>query len=1043
MLTYYTETRVDVKSTTPGTVVDIAASRGGGARRWNSSSVNSSPGQQGLPRDEKSFAARYVASQSSLYFRDSQKFPRAFLWRVLNNDRVLEIRSVDVARSSYGVKEADVVLRFYFTEAILPNGVTITDRNDSDSLSVFVLTGGREAQMYTLTLKPEFFQDATLVEEACDDISKSYKAPQFSVTQPHRIYAKNSQEVFVSLTNGTLLRLRRRANSDGSNWALVTFDEKPWGFRGLLSWNKNQLIKHNGQSFDLRTTSAIAVSPDETFIFVVELNHTLKVWNLAGQQLIASKDLLGKKTGAEIDLARTLNPADAALIRVFSAERAADDASFYVVTYSPHEGGQFKFWAIRGGVMTDLYIEDMFPNTVLKPEDPDPTGGVFWNIADFQIKPTTDGRRMTLWVLWKNNNLHRVFTLHFDLDSLEDAWQTNWISSANEASPDREPLATEEWDVEDPSEKWTEYLFGSERYSEEALTTALLMYQEATNHESQSSPKTLAGKSLLKQQMKEIVSQTVILRESNGGNGDEINYSKYRNDVDSRWRQIWQIVEDISKLQKEALSLTYDTLADAPWLAFSDGCGAVRECSNMELLLYNTAEDLHQPNESFGVIASYRDFVSELGPRPAYVSALLHLATSLTKDLPPQFLEAARTALNVEIFDDPSMSASERIERFYMLSQFEDLIPDDLAADIETKITKNLTIGKQTTDVFMAAVAILPHRLSRVESQLVSTPFGRSLLMRGIHDRVLLTQEVLISLLLVAIFIEMEMQPEDNSFEGKWVFTTLVENIKEYDLLRWLLSKRQTITPQEDSNMTISSPPQTVQPKAHNQTVSLLEDLFLSKTRPQPAVNIPQTWTITKHTDDLVALILKSGPVPVLAVTIQCDLLANGNLSTAMDFLRFQPNNAWSTYVKGRLYLAQADYTTAALCFQKASYLMSHGKPQGDLVELSSSLIDPVTANYFYNGLTFYYQHILDLFEQARAFTYVADFAQLALQALQTSGDWKEDSHEYPSTRTDLLSRLFYASLQASRYDEAWSALDLAIQGSTRSFIFQLHWGQD
>lgn len=686
-----------------------------------------------------------------------------------------------------------------------------------------------------------------------------------------------------------------------------------------MPWNKNPTIKYNDKNLDLNTSSAIAVSPDETFVFVVGLNHTLKAWNLAGQQLVATKDLLGHEVGS--DPARTLNPGDSNLIRIFSAERADDNASFYIVTFSPHEGGQFKFWAVRGGVTTDLSIEDMFPNAVLKPTDPDPTGGVFWNIADFQVKPTTNGRGMSLWLLWKNNSMHRIFSLHFDLDTLDDDWQTNWMSAATELSTEHEPLAIEDWDSEDPSDKWTEYLFSPGRYSEEVLTTALLGYLDATNYQGNNTPQRLAGKSLLKQQMMEVVSQTVILRESTD-TGDEINYLKYKTDIDSRWRQIWRVAEDLNKLQKEVLSLNYDILAGSPWLAFTDGCSAVRECSSIELLLYNTAENLHQPNESFGAIADYRNFSKELGPRPAYVSNLIHLAMSLKRTLPPQFLELARTALNLEIFDDPSMSASERMDRFYELSQCESLIPDDLADEIAVRISQNLTIEKQTTDVFLAAVAVLPHRLPKSGSKLMSTAFGRSLIMREIQERVGITKEILVSLLLVTVFIEMEIQPENSEFEGKYVFTTLVDAIKEYEMIRWLLSRRQTITPEEQTDEPRSTPKKSIQLRQKKHTVTLLEDLFLSKARPQPSVDVPQTYTITKQADEILAAVLKSVPLQVQTVAIQCDLLANGNLSTALDFLRFQPNNAWSTYVKGRLYLALADYATASVCFQKSSYIL-------------------------------------------------------------------------------------------------------------------------
>lgn len=109
------------------------------------------------------------------------------------------------------------------------------------------------------------------------------------------------------------------------------------------------------------------------------------------------------------------------------------------------------------------------------------------------------------------------------------------------------------------------------------------------------------------------------------------------------------------------------------------------------------------------------------------------------------------------------------------------------------------------------------------------------------------------------------------------------------------------------------------------------------------------------------------------------------------------------------------------------------GKPLGNLHEMSSALLDIVSVDCFHNGLPKYFQHILSVFEQVRSFSYVADFASLALQSLEAEGG-KERDAEYISLQTDLLSRLFHASLKTGRFDQAYSALsryrDLALQKS-------------
>ncbi|KAI5284808.1 hypothetical protein KEM52_002728 [Ascosphaera acerosa] len=666
--------------------------------------------------------------------------------------------------------------------------------------------------MYTLSLPPGLFTaadaDAGADARTLAALARAHKPAPFTFAHPHRILANNPYEVFVSLDNGTVLRMRRRAGDDGAHWALVTFDEKPWGasFRDLLRWKQADAVRYRGRALSPNTATAMAVSPDETFIFIVELNHRLKVWNLAGQQLVASRDLLGVEGPAEPDAGavartRTLNPADTALIRVFTVEEAAPGtatapAAYYVVTYSPLEGGQFKFWAVRGGVTTSLTVDDMFPASALKPHDPDSSGSVFWTLADFQIKPTSTGRGMGLWVLWKNGNMHRTYSLHFDLETVEEAWRHNWTAVLPET-----PLATAapplagDWSAQDPSEKWAAFLFESGRYTPEALATALLLYKEATAHgvassSSSSSDAAQAGVSLdpsqpLRPQMVDAVARTVILRGETRGDGsgdgadNEVNFRKYRNDLCARWKQIWQIAEDLAKVQAEVLSLAYDTYVDSPWLALASGCAAVQECSAAELLLHNAAgawAQLQQrPSEVLSLVASHRNLSAELGPRPPSVSALLHLGAELLNTLPAQLLDLARTALDVELFDDQSMAAADRVARFYELCQFETLVSDDQAADIQASIEKHLDLGKHARDAFLTALAVLPHKLPAITSDLRSTPFGRALAMRGLEERITLTRRLLESLLIIAVFMEVEMKSEADSFEGKWVFSTLVD----------------------------------------------------------------------------------------------------------------------------------------------------------------------------------------------------------------------------------------------------------------------------
>lgn len=85
-----------------------------------------------------------------------------------------------------------------------------------------------------------------------------------------------------------------------------------------------------------------------------------------------------------------------------------------------------------------------------------------------------------------------------------------------------------------------------------------------------------------------------------------------------------------------------------------------------------------------------------------------------------------------------------------------------------------------------------------------------------------------------------------------------------------------------------------------------------------------------------------------------------------------------------------------------------------------------MSAAYFSTGIANYYTHILSLFESLQAHTHTQHFAQLALQLSTPS---------HPTDQTsDLLSRLFHASITLSDFDTAYSALvrytDPALQKS-------------
>lgn len=103
----------------------------------------------------------------------------------------------------------------------------------------------------------------------------------------------------------------------------------------------------------------------------------------------------------------------------------------------------------------------------------------------------------------------------------------------------------------------------------------------------------------------------------------------------------------------------------------------------------------------------------------------------------------------------------------------------------------------------------------------------------------------------------------------------------------------------------------------------------------------------------------------------------------------------------------------------------------GYLNELERNLLDA--------GLPEYYSHIVDLFDKEKNYSYVVDFANLALQFIRAgpaSADVKATK-----LRTEIHSRLFNAAIQTSRYEVAHSVLSLftdsALQHSSLRTLVQ------
>lgn len=214
-LALYKETRVSLDPASPGSTVNIAVPAHGQSHRSSRTAQQRTfLANSAVAEDADTFAKRCLATSGSVYFRQNKRYPRSFLWRVLEDHKVLELRSVDLTKSEHDKHDATLTLRLSFVHDIRTGGVVLADPEEHDLLNVFVLT--KRNELYTITLRPEAFYRVVATQRDVGDWCKSFMPATFSISSPHRLLANGPYELFVSLHDGRLLKLTRKAGDDGT-----------------------------------------------------------------------------------------------------------------------------------------------------------------------------------------------------------------------------------------------------------------------------------------------------------------------------------------------------------------------------------------------------------------------------------------------------------------------------------------------------------------------------------------------------------------------------------------------------------------------------------------------------------------------------------------------------------------------------------------------------------------------------------------------------------------------------------------------------------
>ena len=868
-------------------------------------------------KDDESFKKNSIATSGSLYCCEPKRCPRSYLWRCLEDDCVLELRSGDLSKGEHETKEATLVLRLGFPAAIRPGGVALAGVAGQDALSVFVLT--RSNDLYTFTLRPELFCQPAASEVGFERYFKVFKPASFSISTPHRLFACSSCEVVVSLSNGRLMRLTRKEGEDGSLWQERTFGDGPWGssLRGLIRWQGNNAVRYEGNLLDQGTAIAVTSSPDGEHLFAIGLNHTLKAWNKETGKLSFSRDLQDRHREPQ-DISRIkLNPSAVGLLQILDTKSAKEGDKYYVVTFSPQDFGIFKFWAVRDADHPETGVRDLYPETTFRVPDPD--DGASWTLVDFKIKDFGRGQGMKIWILMRMNRRYRLYSGKFSLFSLPEDWLYEWSATAFEASEKESlgelPPHLSDLDPQDTNDKWLDFILSPGRLTRTVLETALSIYCQAREIPLPENDTALEAR------IGVCIGSRVELQHSDG----KANLMRFQKDIHDEWIDFWSIASDLDESRWDPLSLGYDEQTDLPWIIYSGGFSVIRDCSQLELLIHNKSHDLNK-NINLLPLPSVEAIDDSSEPAlPDELALLIEVAAQFRATFSESLLLSCKTVLRTELWQESSYSVPVRIQNFYDRCNFTGEVGDRQYSDLETALVDLGGFGGLDSASFQQILDKLPHAMSTETSGLLSTKFGLKVLVKGTQDTIALHTRILTDLLLLVVFIDMEVDREEtpmDNFDAPELYMQLLENLRPNQMMLWLSTNFRS----EPIDFKEASPSNSYKFKdlSQTRTSSILENLFAVDPQPQSHTNQPQTTALTSNISDLLYWV-QGGNDPSLTldqvlVHIQCNLLKNNNLALATSFLQFQPSTAWSTYIKGRLHLLRAEYSEAAICFQKAAY---------------------------------------------------------------------------------------------------------------------------
>ncbi|KAK3720431.1 hypothetical protein LTR37_003843 [Vermiconidia calcicola] len=1075
----YQETRVSTTATRPAEIFSINTTSdkqqipGFGAGRKRGFGEIS-----GL--DEESYARKYLATEGSVFFRHKSRFPRSFLWRVLENRKVLEIQSVDLVHDKSEQSESWLTFRLALANQIVQNGVAFADPDAIDALEAFVLTSSNE--LYTFTLK----RDLLTRETAPTDFDaktcfKKYTSNSLAFRHLYRLVAVSSLELLISLNDGGLMRLERQPKENGTQWRETFFSEGGWSgtLRGLIPLKRHQTIRYGNIELEPNAVAAMAKSPDGKYIWTVSLDYELKAWSARTGSKIAEIDLLHQRLAVrnEKQPRSSMAAEQGTLLQIItlpskpnerSVAKRDVDTSYFIVLHLPKDH-QFKIYQVMttpssGGDDT-IGFEDLQGGGTLIPPIDELLNTNIWHLEEFHVQPGVEWQDSQIWLRARSGTLCRTFMLTFDLFDdgepvdLAIPWQSGWtvvntgmqtveaIRASMGFPGDLENITDSE---STPSEKWLDFILQPGRFSPPSIETALNVYRKGRGLTTSSGAKGLNAPELpLKERITQAVTSKIIFRRLPN---DQPDYAKYQFDIHAQWKTFFSLLSHLHNRRNECIGFAFDSAAQLPWNIRADFIAPIRASSHIERSCLN--DHLLSDDKLQSLEASVAE---EIFPddNAVHMSQLMAAARDFNGRLSADFHEKFRNHVLEKAIAHESgdqQENKEQVEALYEVHNISLEVMDDDFQTLEDAADTLGGLGNLTADAVFAVLEMtLEEPADRRRDEKVLTRYGDKFIVAVAQETLERDRATLLDMLTLVVFMYGDLEP--NELHEQFVaqigelYDAIMTRIKHGEMLSWLASNEVPEPPRHRRSLNSSD-----SRGNESATVPLLERIAIGDWDPKSTGRESLPELLTKWSKQWIYAANLFDEWDGITSYILAFLIKEQYYELATDFQKFivqgENSSSWSSYLEGRLFITTGDYAHASLRFRDAAEDMAQARYIAT-ADTAYFLSDD-ERNHFGAGQSAFFQHIAALFEKLKIFSYTADFARLALDYLESGDDFDRvqeletmrSSTDSPHLRRvdaareelrilsnfegikdELRSRLFNALVQTGRFREAFNAL--------------------